>query len=164
MLYAQLPDLRVRASRYAGPLAGISMHASSRRVRTGPVRLSGSLAFPDGSSPAGAPLQIQFAVPGATFAAHRRHGVRGGRQWSASVPLSHSGSLRAAFLGDGTRPPLASSPIAIRVLPLLRMRLSSKHLPRRPQRRDLRHHLAQADDRPGRGAVRAPRRPPLARR
>jgi hypothetical protein len=93
LLYAQLPDLRVRASRYSGPLAGISMHASSRRVRTGPVRLSGSLAFPDGSSPAGAPLQIQFAA-----------------------------------LGDGTRPPLASSPIAIRVLPLLRMQLSSKHL------------------------------------
>ena len=33
-----------------------------------PVQLSGELRFPDGSSPAGAPLQIQFAVPGATVA------------------------------------------------------------------------------------------------
>ena len=128
LLYAQLPDLRVRASRYSGPLAGISMHASSRRVRTGPVRLSGSLAFPDGSSPAGAPLQIQFAAPGATFAGIAGTVCAADGTWSASVPLSHSGSLRAAFLGDGTRPPLASSPIAIRVLPLLRMQLSSKHL------------------------------------
>jgi hypothetical protein len=128
MLYAQLPDLRARASRYAGPLAGISMHASSRRVRTGPVRLSGSLAFPDGSSPAGAPLQIQFAVPGATFAPVASTVCGADGTWSATVKLAQSGSLRAAFLGDATRQPLASSPIAIRVLPLLRMRLSAKHL------------------------------------
>ena len=44
------------------------------------------------------------------------------------MPLTSSGSLRAAFVGDGTRPPLASSPIAIRVLPLLRMPLSSRRL------------------------------------
>ena len=129
-LYAQLPDLRSRAARYAGPLAGITVHAASRRIRTQPVQLSGELRFPDGSSPAGAPLQIQFAVPGATFA-HIADAVCGpdGR-WAASVPLTQSGSLRAAFLGDATRLPLASSPIAIRVLPLLRMQLSKRRLPR----------------------------------
>ncbi len=128
VLYTQLPDLRARAARYAGPLAGITVRAATRRIRTRPVQLSGELRFPDGSSPAGAPLEIQFAVPGATFA-HVADAICGpdGR-WAASVPLTNSGSLRAAFLGDATRPPLASSPIAIRVLPLLRMRLSSRRL------------------------------------
>ena len=129
-LYAQLPDLRSRATRYAGPLAGITVRAASRRIRTRPVQLSGSLRFPDGSSPAGAPLQIQFAVPGAAFG-HIADTVCGADgTWRADVPLAQSGSIRAAFLGDGARPPLASSPITIRVLPLLRMSLSSRRLRR----------------------------------
>ena len=127
-LYTQLPDLRGRASRYAGPLAGIAIHAATRRVRAKPVQLSGQLRFPDGSSPAGAPLQIQFAVPGATFAGIADTVCGPDGSWAATVPLAQSGSLRAAFLGDATRPPLASSPIAIRVLPLLRMALSSRRL------------------------------------
>ena len=128
-LYAQLPDLRARASRYAGPLAGITVRAATRRIRTRPVELSGELRFPDGSSPAAAPLQIQFAVPGATFAPVADTACGPDGRWAASVPLTQSGSLRAAFVGDATRPPLASSPIAIRVLPTLRMRLSSRRLP-----------------------------------
>ena len=128
-LYAQLPDLRARASRYAGPLAGLTARAATRRIRTRPVELSGELRFPDGSSPAAAPLQIQFAVPGATFAPVADTACGPDGRWAASVPLTQSGSLRAAFVGDATRPPLASSPIAIRVLPTLRMRLSSRRLP-----------------------------------
>jgi hypothetical protein len=127
-LYAQLPDLRARAGRYAGPLAGITVRAASRRIRTRPVQLSGELRFPDGSSPAGAPLEIQFAVPGATFSHIADTVCAPDGSWQASVPLAASGSIRAAFLGDATRPPLASSPIAIRVLPLLRMGLSSRRL------------------------------------
>jgi hypothetical protein len=127
-LYAQLPDLRARAARYAGPLAGITVRAASRRVRSKPVQLSGELRFPDGSSPAGAPLEIQFAVPGATFAAVASTVCGPDGRWSATVPLTHSGSLRASFLGDASRPPLASSPLAIRVLPLLRMALSRRRL------------------------------------
>jgi hypothetical protein len=127
-LYLQLPDLRERATRYAGPLAGITVHAVTRRVRTAPVQLSGSLRFPDGSSPAGAPLEIQFAVPGATFARIADAVCGPDGSWAATVPIAHSGSLRAAFTGDAARPPLASSPISIRVLPLLRMRLSSRRV------------------------------------
>jgi hypothetical protein len=127
-LYAQLPDLRARATRYAGPLAGITVHASSTRIRSRPVQLSGQLRFPDGSSPAGAPLDIEFAVPGAPFAriAGTVCGPDGG--WVASVPLSVSGLIRAAFRGDGVRLPLASSPVAIHVLPTLRLGLSSRRL------------------------------------
>jgi hypothetical protein len=127
-LYAQLPDLRARATRYAGPLAGITVHASSTRIRSRPVQLSGQLRFPDGSSPAGAPLDIEFAVPGAAFAriAGTVCGLDG--SWATSVPLSVSGLIRAAFPGDAARPPLASSPVAIHVLPTLRLGLSSRRL------------------------------------
>jgi hypothetical protein len=128
VLYAQLPDLRARATRYAGPLAGITVHAASRRVRSGPVKLSGRLAFPDGASPAGAPLDIEFAVPGAAYSRIAGAVCGADGSWSATVPLTLSGSLRASFAGDGTRPPLASSPVAIRVLPLLRLALSSRRV------------------------------------
>jgi N-acetylmuramoyl-L-alanine amidase len=74
VLYGQLPDLRARAARFAGPLAGITVHATNTRIRTSPVQLSGQLRFPDGSSPAGAPLDIEFAVPGVH--AHRGDGLR----------------------------------------------------------------------------------------
>src|SRR5439155_3639451 len=94
-LYAQLPDLRARASRYAGPLAGITMHAARTRVRSGPVKLSGRLAFPDGSSPAGARLDIQFAVPGAAFSPIGSTVCGPDGSWTATVPVSQSGSLRA---------------------------------------------------------------------
>jgi hypothetical protein len=162
MLYAQLPDLRVRASRYAGPLAGISMHASSRRVRTGPVRLSGSLAFPDGSSPAGAPLQIQFAVPGATFARIAGTVCAADGRWSAvgpALPLRlaprrlprRRHAPAAGLLPDRDPRPAAAAHAAVLEAP-----------PGRPQRRDLGHDRAQADHRAGRGAVRAQGRAPLA--
>jgi hypothetical protein len=127
-LYAQLPALRARATRYAGPQAGITVHASSTRIRTRPVQLTGQLRFPDGSSPAGAALDIEFAVPGAAFARIAGTVCGPDGSWAASVPLSVSGLIRAAFPGDGMRPPLASSPVAIRVLPTLRLGLSSRRL------------------------------------
>ncbi len=127
-LYAQLPDLRARATRYAGPPAGLTVRASSTRIRTRPVELSGQLRFADGSSPAGAPLDIEFAVPGAAFSPIAGTVCAADGSWAASVPLSVSGLIRAAFRGDGARQPLASSPVAIHVLPTLRLGLSSRRL------------------------------------
>jgi hypothetical protein len=129
-LYAQLPDLRARATRYSAPLGGLTVRASSTRIRTRPVRLSGQLRFPDGSSPAGAPLDIEFAVPGAAFARIAGTVCAADGTWTASVPLTVSGLIRAAFHGDGVRQPLASSPVAIRVLPTLRLGLSSRRVRR----------------------------------
>ena len=79
VLYTQLPDLRARATRYAGPLAGITVRAASRRIRTRPVQLSGELRFPDGSSPAGAPLADPVRGAGRDVRPHRRHRLRAGR-------------------------------------------------------------------------------------
>jgi hypothetical protein len=128
VLYGQLAELRARATRYAGPLAGLTVHASSTRIRTRPVKLSGRLAFPDGSSPAGAPLDLEFAVPGAPFERIAGAVCAADGSWAASVPLTVSGLIRAAFRGDGVRQPLASSPVAIRVLPTLRLGLSSHRI------------------------------------
>jgi hypothetical protein len=128
VLYGQLAELRARATRYAGPLAGLTVHASSTRIRTRPVKLSGRLAFPDGSSPAGAPLDLEFAVPGAPFERIAGAVCAADGSWAASVPLTVSGLIRAAFRGDGVREPLASSPVAIRVLPTLRLGLSSHRI------------------------------------
>ena len=129
-LYAQLPDLRARATRYTGPAAGLTVRASSTRVRSRPVKLSGQLRFPDGSSPGGAPLDIEFAVPGVAFARVAGTICAADGTWTASVPLTVSGLIRAAFRGDGVRQPLASSPVAIRVLPSLRLGLSSRRVRR----------------------------------
>jgi hypothetical protein len=128
VLYGQLADLRARATRYAGPLAGLTVRASSTRIRSRPVQLSGRLAFPDGSSPAGAPLDIEFAVPGAAFSRIAGTVCAPDGTWTASVPLTVSGLIRAAFRGDSVRQPLASSPVAIRVLPTLRLGLSSRRV------------------------------------
>ena len=111
-----------------GPLAGITVRASSTRIRSRPVQLSGELRFPDGSSPAGAPLDIEFAVPGAAFARIAGTVCGADGSWAASVPLSASGLIRAAFAGDAARQPLASSPVAIHVLPTLRLGLSSRRV------------------------------------
>jgi hypothetical protein len=127
-LYAQLDDLRARATRYSGPLSGLTVRASSTRIRTRPVQLSGRLTFPDGSSPAGAPLDIEFAVPGAAFTRVAGTICGADGSWAASVPLTKSGLIRAAFPGDATRPPLASSPVTIHVLPTLRLALSSRRV------------------------------------
>src|SRR4051794_15484018 len=129
-LYAQLPDLRARASRYAGPLAGITVRAARTRLRAGPLQLSGHLAFPDGSSPDGAPLDIEFAVPGAAFSPIADTVCGPDGSWSTTVALTQSGSLRAAFPGDAMRPPLASSPVAVHVLPVLRLGLSARRVRR----------------------------------
>ena len=127
-LYGQLPDLRARATRYAGPAGRADRARVEHPHPHAPVQLSGRLAFPDGSSPAGAPLDIEFAVPGAAFSRVAGTVCAVDGTWTASVPLTVSGLIRAAFRGDGVRQPLASSPVAIRVLPTLRLGLSSRRV------------------------------------
>ena len=128
VLYGQLADLRARSNRYAGPLAGVTVRAAARRVRTKPVVLSGELRFPDGASPAGAPLDIQFSVPGAPW--QRVAGAACGPdgRWQATVSLPRSGLVRAVFPGDGTRPPLESPPVSITVLPALTLSVARRRL------------------------------------
>ena len=161
---ASSPTCARAPRRYAGPLAGITVHASTRRVRTAPVQLSGSLHFPDGSSPAGAPLQIEFAVPGAAFAAHRRHGLRGRRHVvgvACRSPTPARSAPPSAATAPGRRWP--PPPIAIRVLP------AAAHAAVLAASATAGRNVAisgtiapKPTTRAGRGAVRAPGRAPLA--
>ena len=129
VLYGQLPDLRARATRYAGPAgradrarvehphphapaAALGPAAPSPTARLRPARRSTS------SSPSRAPPSRASRAPSARSTA----------PGPASVPLTVSGLIRAAFRGDGARQPLASSPVAIRVLPTLRLGLSSRRV------------------------------------
>jgi hypothetical protein len=130
VLYGQLADLRNRAMRYAGVVARLTLHASATTLRGArPCVLSGVLHFPDAGSPAGAPVEILFGgsaafVPIATTAA----GPDG--QWSATVTLPQSGTIRARFPGDTTRAPLQSSDVTVAVLPRLALGLSARRIRR----------------------------------
>ena len=165
VLYGQLPDLRARATRYAGP-AGRADRARVEHPHPHAARCSSRAGsrFPDGSSPSGAPLDIEFAVPGAAFARIAGTVCAVDGTWTASVPLTVSGLIRAAFRGDGVRQPLASSPVAIRVLPTLRHGPLLPPRPPRPRDRDLGHDLAEAGQRPRRDPARAARRAALGAR
>jgi N-acetylmuramoyl-L-alanine amidase len=119
-LYAQLPDLRVRAARYAGPVAGLTVQAATQRGAR-PVALSGTLRFADGASPAGATLTVEFAVAGSAWVPVAMAACGADGAWSAQAVLPASGQVRAVFAGDATRPRLESAPAGVAVVPRLTM-------------------------------------------
>ena len=90
--------------------------------------ISGSLAFPDGSPPAGSPVDVLFASAGSAFT--RLGGAVAGADgaWSATVTLPQTGAVRARFPGDPTRAALESSDLQITILPRLGIRLSSNRI------------------------------------
>jgi hypothetical protein len=125
-LYAQLPDLRLRAARYAGPIAGVTLRAASTKLRgTRTALLSGVLRFADGSSPLNAPVEILYATGGGAFSPLATARAAADGSWSQTVELLTTGSIRARFPGDATRAPLESSAVAITLVPKLVMSLSS---------------------------------------
>ena len=119
-LYAQLPDLRARAARYAVAVSAITVKTSSSSQQGAkPTTVSGNLRFADGSSPMGAPLAIEYAPAGGAFAQVTATSVGFDGAWTTSVVLPKSGKVRAVFAGDGTRPRLESAPISVTVVPTL---------------------------------------------
>jgi hypothetical protein len=132
VLYAQLPELRIRAAQYAGPLAGVTVRAAATKLRgvTSAV-LSGALRFADGSSPAGAPVDILYATAGSAFSPITSVRCAADGLWSTTIDLPHTGTIRARFPGDATRPSMESSSLTITVVPKLALGLSSRRLPRR---------------------------------
>jgi len=115
-LYAQLPDLRVRAARYAHPVSAITVKAASQKGTT-PTSVSGVLRFADGSSPAGATLGVEYMAAGSAWTQVTTTACGFDGSWSTSVQLPASGQVRAVFAGDATRGRLESGPIALRVVP-----------------------------------------------
>ena len=143
-LYAQLPDLRARAARYAVPISAITVRASSQR---GTKRRSPSPA--SCASPTAPP-------PPARALARRVHDRRRGldaRHHDRRRPRRRLGGERRAP-GHRARPRgvrrrrrsrrLESAPISVRVVPS--MTLTTRQAPREDRHgvRDLRHARARA--------------------
>jgi hypothetical protein len=129
VLYGQLADLRVRAAHYSGPLSGVTVRAAAKRVRAMPVALSGELRFPDGGSPAGAPLAIQFAGAGREdWQQVANTSCAADGRWQTTAALPRSGKVRAVFPGDPAHGLLTSAPVSITVLPSLLLSLGSRRI------------------------------------
>jgi hypothetical protein len=115
-LYAQLPTLRTRASRYAFAASGITVKAASQKGAQ-PVSVSGQLRFADGSSPAGAVLGVEYTTAGSAWTQIGTTNAGPDGAWATSITLPATGQVRAVFGGDGTRPRLESAPVSIKVVP-----------------------------------------------
>ena len=127
-LYAQLPELRVapRATRAAG--RDHRARVEHAHPHAPPVAALRPAALPGRLLACRRRARHRVRRPRRRLRANRRTVCAPDGSWAARVPLSASGLIRAAFPGDGARPPLASSPVAIRVLPTLRLGLSSRRL------------------------------------
>jgi N-acetylmuramoyl-L-alanine amidase len=130
VLYSQLDQLRTAAAQFAGPTLGISIYAPKQVRGVAPTEVSGSLRFPDGSSPDAVTLGIEY-LPATAGAAWRNVATAVATfdgSWRATVELRGSGSLRAVFAGDSARAPLASPPRKITVLARLNLSLNRNRL------------------------------------
>jgi hypothetical protein len=131
LLYGQLPDLRLRAARYASPIAGVTVRAASTKLRgTRTAVLTGVLRFADGSSPLNAPVEILYATGGSAYSPIATARAAADGSWSATVDLITTGSIRARFPGDATRAALESSSLTITLIPKIALSLSGKRIRR----------------------------------
>jgi N-acetylmuramoyl-L-alanine amidase len=130
VLYSQLEDLRAAAGGHAAPVTGLSVFAARRVRGVRPIDISGSLQFADGSSPAGAVLDVEYTTGGSgwTRVATASCGVDG--SWHATVTLPASGRVRAVFPGDSLWPRQASPSRRVTVLALLSIAVSRERLRR----------------------------------
>src|SRR5215218_2652546 len=146
VLYTQLPDLRIRASQYAGPLAGLTLRAAATKLRGVTSALwSGALRFADGSSADGAAVDILYATGGSAYSPIASVSCAADGQWSTTVDIPYTGTLRARFPGDATRAPLESTPLRITVVPGLALGVSSRRI-RRGRRLAVSGVVAPASD------------------
>jgi hypothetical protein len=130
-LYAQLPDLRIRAAQYAGPLAGITVRAAATTLRgITSATLTGALRFADGSSPDRAPVDILYATSGSAFSPIATVRCAADGQFATTLDIPHTGTIRARFPGDAARAPMESSSLRITVVPSLALGVSSRRLRR----------------------------------
>jgi hypothetical protein len=131
VFYGELEDLRDRAAQYAGPLFGLTVKASSTKLRgVTSATVSGALRFADGSSAAGAQVDVLYSTGGSAYSPIATVRCAADGQWSTTIDLPHSGTIRARFPGDATRAPIESSSLRINVAPKLALGLSSRRLRR----------------------------------
>jgi hypothetical protein len=130
-LYAQLADLRSRASRYAVATSGLTARASYRTVRAHrTVDFSGQLRFADGSSAGGSPLSIEFQAAGSAWTPFASTGCGPDGGWRTTVTPPTSGTYRAVFGGDASRGRVESKPVRVDVIPRMSVALDKTQMRR----------------------------------
>ncbi len=124
-LYAQLDDIRARASRQATAVAALTIATGDTKLRypDGNVDVTGTLRLVDGTSPAGQPVSFEYQKrPGAPWAAVAGATTDAAGAFAAPVPVPGSGRVRAVAAG------LRSSPVSFTVIPRLTLSLSPRRL------------------------------------
>jgi hypothetical protein len=124
-LYAQLPDLRERATRYAVPVSAITVKAASQKGIK-PTWVSGYIHFADGSSPAGATLSVEYMTAGSAWTQIATTTCAPDGGWATSAVLPSSGKVRAVFAGDSGRPRLESGAITVEVIPRMNLAVDKR--------------------------------------
>jgi hypothetical protein len=123
-LYAQLDQIRVLATQYAG--TGLSVIAPREIRGLREVAVAGSLHFDDQSSPAGLPITLEFATPDAYWEPLGTTITAPDGSWKTSVQFPMSGKVRAVFAGDATRGRLESAARNVTVLPKMAVKLGRR--------------------------------------
>jgi hypothetical protein len=136
-LYAQLPDIRARASGAAPSVptgtgsarASLSMSAgSSRLAYPQPVTVSGRLTLTDGTAVGGVPVQIQVRSVTGHWVSVATADTGADGSWSGNVNSSRTVSVRAYWPGDGVHRAVASSRVTVAVAPVLSLAASDTRL------------------------------------
>ena len=121
VLYAQLGELRARATALAGPVAAtarLTLSTASRAVSYGaPAAFTGTVVRPGGVNAAGEPVAVQKRGGGGTWVTVARATAAADGSWSANVPWRRSGQVRARAAG------ITSAIASVAVVPRVQMRM-----------------------------------------
>jgi hypothetical protein len=129
-LYAQLPDLRRRATALAGSVVQqptLSLDPSGTSIPYGDqLRASGVLRGPNGVPAAGATVSLQ-KQGSATWVTLARVTTQNDGRWSAALPWRRGGRLRARAVLPGAATAL-SPVVEVGVVPVLQATVSSRRV------------------------------------
>ncbi len=132
-LYAQLPEIRSLAAGYYASLPPLGPSLSLGALPTvvsypAPVRFSGRLSLPDGSSPAGRTIVVERRAADGTFAPVLEVTAGADGAWHASLAADSSATYRATWAGDSSYAPLSSPLAAVPVRAAVTLRAASRHV------------------------------------
>jgi hypothetical protein len=118
-LYAQLPALRKRVRKLEGATSALTLDPAfgAASYGSGPA-VTGTLAVPEGASPAGATVELRALTGRGPERALATATTAADGSWSAQLPPFNRPELvRAVFMGDEGRPGVASRPSFFALLP-----------------------------------------------
>jgi hypothetical protein len=105
-LYAQLPEVRRRATALAGPVAGgqVTLAVAAPNVPYGqPAAFAGIVTRPGGVAAAGEPVALQKRTSRGTWVTVARATAALDGTWATDVPWRRSGQVRARAAGTSSK-------------------------------------------------------------